>query len=94
MNNEELLDDLEREWTRAMEKVNEIENKIVQLKGIMARDAAEHRHAPVTGQATDKAIYPGYYVGAWVCEKCNFVNNKNSVSECLACNSPRQTVSD
>lgn len=80
---------LDERTEQALDELDRLRRNLERLE----RDAAEHRHAPVTGQATDKA--DGASDGgalSWWCENGHVNNVQPKI--CWLCESPRQTVSD
>lgn len=59
MTNEALLDAYEREWRSLMDKINEIEHRIVQLKkDIAIEKSAQHSVYLTAGILSPKQSYP------------------------------------
>lgn len=67
MTNEEQLESLEREWKSLMNQVNEVERKIVQLRGIISKEAAQQKRVPdANGRAEVEEDLPEFGTGGWL----------------------------
>jgi len=68
MTNEALLDAYEREWRSLMDKINEIEHRIVQLKkDIAIEKSAQHGvHLTPMGVPNVEEDLPEFGTGGWM----------------------------